>query len=88
MLKVRSYYYYYYYQAIDWKKIEETLSVNMDVGDVAWAKPGTTAGLSEVANFCNTKLKFFNDNRNDPTKENLSNLSPWFHFGKFNFFDY
>lgn len=55
----------------------------MDVKDVAWAKPGTTSGLLMIKEFCDKRLKHFHDYRNDPTKDNLSNLSPWFHFGKF-----
>ena len=70
-------------QPIKWDKVEECLTVNMDIGDVAWAKPGTTAGLLMINEFCTKRLKHFHDYRNDPTKNNLSNLSPWFHFGKF-----
>ncbi|CAL1298104.1 unnamed protein product [Larinioides sclopetarius] len=69
-------------QDMDWEKVEDSLDVNMDVKEVAWAKPGTTAGLLKLSEFCNKRLKEFNDLRNDPTKDNLSNLSPWFHFGQ------
>ncbi|GFT28683.1 deoxyribodipyrimidine photo-lyase [Trichonephila clavipes] len=70
------------YQSTDWDKVESNLEVNMDVKEVAWAKPGTTAGLLQISEFCKKRLKGFGDLRNDPTKNNLSNLSPWFHFGQ------
>ncbi|GIY36083.1 deoxyribodipyrimidine photo-lyase [Caerostris darwini] len=69
-------------EPVDWNTIESNLEVNMDVKEVAWAKPGTTAGLCKISEFCKSRLKSFNDLRNDPTKNNLSDLSPWFHFGQ------
>ena len=36
-----------------------------------------------LEDFCINRLKYFDGYRNDPTKSALSNLSPWFHFGKF-----
>ena len=46
--------------------------------------PGTKAGLAKLEEFCSKKLKQFVTNRNDPTTDNLSGLSPWLHFGEFN----
>jgi len=31
--------------------------------------------------FCHDRLKYFAADRNNPTKNALSNLSPWFHAG-------
>lgn len=70
------------HQAIEWDKVESHIEVNMDVGEVNWAVPGTKAGLSELHEFCLKRLKHFEDFRNDPTKDHLSNLSPWVHFGQ------
>ena len=53
----------------------------MTVGEVSWATPGTNAGLKVLDEFCIKRLKFFAAQRNDPNKDSLSNLSPWFHFG-------
>ena len=50
--------------------------------EVAWATPGTTAGMAMLEDFCSTRLKNFDKHRNDPVINGLSNLSPWFHFGK------
>lgn len=46
-----------------------------------WAQPGTKAGLEMLESFCNERLKYFADDRNNPTKKALSDLSPWFHAG-------
>ncbi|KAG8188596.1 hypothetical protein JTE90_005952 [Oedothorax gibbosus] len=69
-------------EPINWEEVESTLEVNMDVGDVSWATPGTNAGLLKISDFCRNRLKHFGDLRNDPTRNYLSNLSPWFHFGQ------
>ncbi|KFM75819.1 Deoxyribodipyrimidine photo-lyase, partial [Stegodyphus mimosarum] len=70
------------YEPTDWKNIERHLEVDMNVGDVAWAQPGAKGGLLKLYEFVKIRLKYFNDSRNDPTKDSLSNLSPWFHFGQ------
>jgi deoxyribodipyrimidine photo-lyase len=69
-------------QPIDWNALESKLEVDMTVGPVDWAKPGTLAGLAMLEEFCSKRLKLFGSKRNDPTINALSNLSPWFHFGK------
>jgi deoxyribodipyrimidine photo-lyase len=54
----------------------------MTVGPVDWAKPGASAGLAMLDEFCSKRLKLFGSKRSDPAINALSNLSPWFHFGK------
>lgn len=71
---------------VNWKMAFESLEVDMTVDEVDWAKPGYTNGVLELEQFCNHRLKIFNDKRNDPIVNASSNLSPWFHFGKLNFF--
>lgn len=68
---------------VDWKAAFDSLEVDMTVDEVSWAKPGYTHGVREIEAFCKHRLKNFNDKRNDPLANALSNLSPWFHFGKF-----
>ena len=53
----------------------------MTVGPVDWAKPGASAGLAMLEEFCSKRLKLFGTKRSDPAINALSNLSPWFHFG-------
>lgn len=50
--------------------------------EVEWATPGTAAGLAVLQSFIAERLKNFGSHRNNPNKEALSNLSPWFHFGE------
>lgn len=69
-------------QPIDWEAVESGLKVDRTVGPVDWCAPGSAAGLDELNQFCQKRLKLFGSKRNDPTLNALSNLSPWFHFGK------
>ena len=52
------------------------------MGSVAWAKPGTCHGYEMLESFVTSRIKYYNDKRNDPNVQALSNLSPWFHFGQ------
>ena len=61
--------------------MDSFIDVDRAVKDVDWAKAGTEAGLEMLESFCNNRLKYFATDRNNPTKEALSNLSPWFHAG-------
>lgn len=45
-------------------------------------KPGTEAGLVNLAQFVNSRLKIYSSSRNDPNKVALSNLSPWVNMGQ------
>ena len=65
----------------DWKAVDKFIEVDRDVKEVDWAQPGTKAGLEMLESFCNERLKYFADDRNNPTKKALSDLSPWFHAG-------
>lgn len=66
----------------DWKAVDEFIEVDRNVQEVNWAEPGTKAGLEMLESFCKDRLKFFATDRNNPTKEALSDLSPWFHAGQ------
>ncbi len=70
-------------QPVDWDSVFKFIDVDDAVSDVDWAKPGTAAGLEMLESFVKQRLKWFGTDRNDPTKSALSNLSPWFHTGKF-----
>ena len=49
---------------------------------VDWAVPGYTGGIKVLQDFIQTRLRSFDEDRNDPNKNALSNLSPWYHFGQ------
>ena len=61
--------------------MDKFIEVDRKVKEVDWAKPGTKAGLEMLESFCQQRLKYFAADRNNPTKNALSNLSPWFHAG-------
>ncbi len=44
--------------------------------------PGETAALKTLQNFITTRFKGYASNRNNPTIDGLSNLSPYLHFGQ------
>lgn len=69
-------------EKIDWKSLDEGLKVDRTVDEADWATPGTRGGLNMLETFITKKLKVYDTARNDPTKDALSNLSPWFHFGQ------
>eukprot|EP00382_Lankesteria_abbotti_P001545 CAMPEP_0113846442 /NCGR_PEP_ID=MMETSP0372-20130328/1310_1 /TAXON_ID=340204 /ORGANISM="Lankesteria abbotti" /LENGTH=398 /DNA_ID=CAMNT_0000815587 /DNA_START=93 /DNA_END=1289 /DNA_ORIENTATION=- /assembly_acc=CAM_ASM_000359 len=68
--------------SVDWSTVEESLDVDMSVAECSIVEPGTQAGLVTLQKFCTEKLKTFATNRNNPTIDVLSNLSPYFHFGQ------
>ena len=68
-------------QAIDWSKAGDSLEVNRSVGPVDTYTPGYTAGMKNLYEFVSSRVKIYDDARNDPTKRALSNVSPWLHFG-------
>ncbi|VDK45582.1 unnamed protein product [Taenia asiatica] len=69
-------------EAVDWKAIKESLVdvVDESVEPVTWAKGGCKAGLSQLFLFLHDRLHAYAKDHNDPTKNALSNLSPWLHF--------
>ncbi|XP_053675220.1 deoxyribodipyrimidine photo-lyase [Anopheles nili] len=67
---------------VDWKKVLETLEVDRSVDSVEWATPGYVGAVKTLESFVDKRLRKFNEKRNDPTENALSNLSPWFHFGQ------
>jgi len=67
---------------VDWKKVEAFIKVDRNVSEAKWAKAGTENGLKMLESFVRSRLRNFGTDRNNPTKNALSNLSPWFHTGQ------
>lgn len=67
--------------AIPWRTISEDLTVDRTVSEVNWLKPGEKAARTVLRDFITRKLNSYNDERNDPTRDGQSNLSPYLHFG-------
>lgn len=64
------------------EKLVNELYIDKNVGKVSWIKSGERNALEELEKFNENKLKYYSDNKNDPTKDSLSNLSPYLHFGQ------
>ena len=67
---------------INWKHLIDTLPCDRSVAPVTWIKPGEKAAHAMLKNFMMQKLSGYEENRNDPTEDAQSNLSPYFHFGQ------
>jgi len=67
---------------VHWESAEEFIMVSELEAPITWAQGGTRKGLAMMDSFCKERLKTFHDERDDPTKLTLSDLSPWFHFGQ------
>lgn len=65
--------------------IEETISeleIDRTVKEADWLKPGESEAQKALEGFIEKKLDKYADDRNDPTKDGQSNLSPYLHFGQ------
>jgi deoxyribodipyrimidine photo-lyase len=65
----------------DWQRAERSIRAEA-VPDVKWILPGEAAARAHLANFLASKLQSYDSDRNDPTKDGQSNLSPYLHFGQ------
>jgi len=70
------------FQKINWEGVRENLKVDFSVTEVNWIKPGEKEARKCLGEFILEKLDKYNDERNDPTKNGQSNLSPYLHFGQ------
>lgn len=67
---------------VNWQKAEKSLMINRDVKEISWLKPGENNAQQVLKDFLENKLDYYTENRNDPNKNVLSNLSPYLHFGQ------
>jgi deoxyribodipyrimidine photo-lyase len=67
---------------IDWGEIPAKIKVDFSVKEVGWIKPGPKSSLKILDDFLEKKFDSYSENRNDPTKDGQSNLSPYLHFGQ------
>lgn len=65
---------------------EDYMKMDATVGELEWAKPGTTAGLEQAQSFFKNGLSKFDTLRNNPNERSVcSNLSPWINHGHVSF---
>ena len=67
--------------AIPWQTIGKDFKSDRTVSKATWLKPGEKIAHSALRAFITKKLNSYNDERNDPTRDGQSNLSPYLHFG-------
>jgi deoxyribodipyrimidine photo-lyase len=67
--------------ATDWDKAKKSLKIDRNVQEVDWIVPGETAARAAMEKFIASRLDRYDEDRNDPTKNGQSNLSPYLHFG-------
>ncbi len=67
---------------MDWVACYDSLKVDKNVKIVDWAKPGYSGGIKVLEEFITKIVSRYDDERNDPNKNALSNMSPWYHFGQ------
>ena len=67
---------------IDWKSVINGLDVDRSVPPVTWITPGEAAANRHLKRFIRNKLPFYEANRNNPTLDGQSHLSPYLHFGQ------
>ena len=65
---------------ISYDNIANGLKIDFSVQEVDWLVPGEIAAKNKL-NLLHDSLAGYDERRNDPTKDALSNLSPYFHFG-------
>jgi deoxyribodipyrimidine photo-lyase len=66
----------------DWKKATRTLKANKTVSEVDWITPGEKTARTALKYFLQNRLPTYDEQRNDPTLDGQSNLSPYLHFGQ------
>jgi len=66
----------------DWEKATRTLKANKTVSEAKWISPGEKAARTVLKYFLQNRLPTYDEQRNDPTLDGQSNLSPYLHFGQ------
>lgn len=66
----------------DWDKVYKSLKINYEVKEVDWLLPGENAAHKVLQDFISKKFANYGTDRNFPTHDAQSNLSPYFHFGQ------
>jgi deoxyribodipyrimidine photo-lyase len=67
---------------VDWDNVIKSLKINREVKEVDWIKPGETAAANALKDFLENRFERYAEDRNDPNKNAISNLSPYLHFGQ------
>lgn len=69
-------------EKINWVRVRREMQLDVDVKKVDWLEPGEAAAHKALNGFIAHKLSSYDEDRNDPTVDGQSNLSPYIHFGQ------
>ena len=69
------------FSPVNWEAAGRFVHLDQNVS-FTHVKPGAIAALQALESFISGKLDRYPDDKNDPSKEALSNLSPYLHFGQ------
>lgn len=69
-------------EPINWEKALASLEIDRTVPEVTWVQPGAAAANATLERFIKERLNVYTDQRNNPTENAVSDLSPYFHFGQ------
>ncbi|NUN70094.1 MAG: deoxyribodipyrimidine photo-lyase [Bacteroidetes bacterium] len=67
--------------ATDWQKADRSLKIDRSVKEAGWIVPGETSARNALQTFLKERFAGYDTDRNDPTLNSQSNLSPFLHFG-------
>jgi deoxyribodipyrimidine photo-lyase len=67
---------------IAWGSLLPHLLIDFTVREVGWAVPGERGARDVLNQFLTSRLKKYDDDRNNPTVTAQSDLSPYLHFGQ------
>jgi deoxyribodipyrimidine photo-lyase len=66
---------------IKWQDVHASLRIDQCVKEIDWLQPGEKEAKKVLRDFVKKKLPSYETQRNDPTVDGQSNLSPYLHFG-------
>jgi deoxyribodipyrimidine photo-lyase len=66
----------------NWNRITRFVSIDNSKSNLEWITPGENQARLVLKLFVDEKLKNYTQERNDPNKNSVSNLSPYLHFGQ------
>ena len=69
-------------EKIDWDEVEKNLEIDFSIKEVDWIILGEKEAKKALRKFIQHILDNYDEQRNDPTKDAQSNLSPYLHFGQ------
>jgi len=68
-------------ESVNWEDADNFLECDRAVEEVTWLKPGATSAFETLFSFLEKRIKRYIQNQGGPLGE-LSNMSPFFHFGQ------